>query len=172
MTDLDLTGRTALVSGAAQGLGEGMAQALAAAGARVVVADLQDDLGEKVADSLKGEGHGFVHLDVTDEASWENATTAAASDFGGLDILVNNAGVEISSLITEVDPKDIRTMLEVNILGTALGLKWGLRTMRSPSIDGCLPSCSSRPHEGRPDGTDLPALGALSDDTPGGAGEG
>ena len=54
MTDLDLTGRTALVSGAAQGLGEGMAKALAAAGARVVVADLQDDLGEKVADSLKG----------------------------------------------------------------------------------------------------------------------
>ena len=52
MTDLDLAGRTALVSGAAQGLGEGMAQALAAAGARVVVADLQDDLGEKVADSL------------------------------------------------------------------------------------------------------------------------
>ena len=64
-----------------------------------------------------------MHLDVTDEASWENATNAAASDFGGLDILVNNAGVEISSLITEVDPKDIRTMLEVNVLGTALGLK-------------------------------------------------
>ena len=136
MTDLDLTGRTALVSGAAQGLGEGMAQALAASGARVVVADLQDDLGEKVADSLKGEGHGFVHLDVTDEASWENATTATASDFGGLDILVNNAGVEISSLITEVDPKDIRTMLEVNILGTALGLKWGLRTMRPGWLAG------------------------------------
>ena len=136
MTDLDLTGRTALLRRAAQGLGEGMAQALAAAGARVVVADLQDDLGEKVADSLKGEGHGFVHLDVTDEASWENATTAAASDFGGLDILVNNAGVEISSLITEVDPKDIRTMLDVNILGTALGLKWGLRTMRPDGLAG------------------------------------
>ena len=56
MTDLDLTGRTALVTGGAQGLGEGMAQALAAAGARVVVGDLQDDVGEKVADSLKGEG--------------------------------------------------------------------------------------------------------------------
>lgn len=130
MTDLDLTGRTALVSGAAQGLGEGMAQALAAAGARVVVADLQDDLGEKVAGSLKGEGHGFVHLDVTDEASWENATRVAVSEFGGLDVLVNNAGVEISSLITEVVPEDIRTMLEVNVLGTALGVKWGLRTMR------------------------------------------
>ena len=57
MTDLDLTGRTALVTGGAQGLGEGMAQALAANGARVVIADLQDDAGEKVADSLKGDGH-------------------------------------------------------------------------------------------------------------------
>ena len=61
-------------------------------------------------------------------------STAAASDFGGLDILVNNAGVEITSLITEVDPKDIRTMLEVNVLGTALGLKWGLRTMRPDGL--------------------------------------
>jgi NAD(P)-dependent dehydrogenase (short-subunit alcohol dehydrogenase family) len=136
MTDLDLTGRTALVTGGAQGLGEGMAQALAANGARVVIADLQDDLGAKVADSLKGDGHGFVHLNVTNEASWENATTAAASDFGGLDILVNNAGVEITSLITEVDPRDIRTMLEVNVLGTALGLKWGLRTMRPDGLGG------------------------------------
>lgn len=136
MTALDLTGRTALVTGGAQGLGEGMALALAAAGARVVVADLQDDLGAKVADSLEGDGHGFVHLDVTDEGSWENAVTAAASDFGGLDVLVNNAGVEISSLIVDVDPKDVRTMLEVNILGTALGLKWGLRAMRPDGVAG------------------------------------
>ena len=62
MTDLDLTGRKALVTGGAQGLGEGMAHALAAAGATVVIADLQDDLGPKVAESLatRGEGHGFV----------------------------------------------------------------------------------------------------------------
>ena len=135
MTQSDLSGRTALVTGGAQGLGEGMARALAAAGARVVVADLQVDAGTKVADSL-GEGHGFVELDVTDESSWENAVTATASGYGGLDILVNNAGVEISSLITEVDPKDIRTMLEVNILGTALGIKWGLRTMRPDGLAG------------------------------------
>ena len=135
MTQTDLTGRTALVTGGAQGLGEGMAHALAQAGARVVVADLQDDLGEKVAESL-GEGHGFVHLDVTDEASWDNAVVAAASDFGGLDILVNNAGVEISSLITDVDPHSISTMLNVNILGTALGIKHGLRAMRPEGVAG------------------------------------
>jgi 3alpha(or 20beta)-hydroxysteroid dehydrogenase len=77
-----------------------------------------------------------VELDVTDESSWENAVAATASGYGGLDVLVNNAGVEISSLITDVDPKDIRTMLDVNILGTALGIKWGLRTMRPDGLAG------------------------------------
>ena len=78
MTALDLTGRTALVTGGAQGLGEGMAQALAAAGARVVVADLQDDLGGEGRRLARGDGHGFVHLDVTDEAAGRTPSTAAA----------------------------------------------------------------------------------------------
>ena len=129
MTQTDLSGRTALVTGGAQGLGEGMARALAAAGARVVVADLQEDLAASVAESL-GEGHGSVHLDVTEEPSWEAAVATAVAEYGGLDVLVNNAGIEITSLITEIEPKDVRAMLEVNILGTALGIKHGLRTMR------------------------------------------
>ena len=117
MTDLDLTGRTALVTGGAQGLGEGMAQALAANGARVVIADVQDDLGAKVADSLKGDGHGFVHLDVTDEASWENATTAAASDFGGLDILVNNAGVGVFRPVADMAVEEWHRIIDTNLSG-------------------------------------------------------
>lgn len=135
MTVFDLTGRTALVTGAAQGLGEGMAHALAAAGATVVIADLQDDLAGKVAESL-GKAHSAVHLDVTDEPSWESAVAAAVERTGRLDILVNNAGVEISSLIADVDPADIRTMLDVNVLGTALGIKHGLRTMRPDGAAG------------------------------------
>jgi 3alpha(or 20beta)-hydroxysteroid dehydrogenase len=129
MTDLDLTGRRALVTGGAQGLGEGMAQALAAAGATVVVADVQDDLGTKVAESL-GEGHGFVHLDVTDDANWESAVAAAVEQLGGLDIVVNNAGVEITSLFVDVDAGAVRKQLEINLLGTTLGIKHAFRTMR------------------------------------------
>src|SRR5215208_3513404 len=87
MNHLDLTGRKALVTGAAQGLGEGMARALALAGATVVIADIQDDLGPKTAESL-GQGHGFVHLDVTDDAGWESAMAQATELLGGLDIVV------------------------------------------------------------------------------------
>jgi 3alpha(or 20beta)-hydroxysteroid dehydrogenase len=134
MTGTDLTGRVALVTGGAQGLGEGMARALAAAGARVMIADV-NEAGAETAASL-GDGHGFVRLDVTDEAGWEAAVQASVDQLGGLDVLVNNAGVEITSLLTEVQVDDIRTMLDVNILGTTLGLKHGLRTMRPDGAAG------------------------------------
>lgn len=128
MTTLDLTGRTCLVTGGAQGLGQGMAQALAAAGGRVVVADVQIDAGRATAEAL-GDGHGFVELDVTDDSAWESAVASVVRDHGGLDVLVNNAGIEITSLVTEIDPVDVRRMLDVNVLGTLLGVKHGLRAM-------------------------------------------
>ncbi len=127
MTHLDLTGRTALVTGGAQGLGEGMARALAAAGATVVVADIQDEVGAKVAEAVGGH---FVHLDVTDDASWEAAVAAAVAQAGGLDVVVNNAGVALPRLFADLDPAQVRTMLEVNVLGTALGIKHAFRAMR------------------------------------------
>jgi len=142
MTQLDLTGRKALVTGGAQGLGEGMARALAAAGAKVVVADLQDEVGPKVAESL-GEGHGFVHLDVTDDAGWETAMSRATDWLGGLDILVNNAGIEITSLLIDLDAAAARKQLEVNLLGTALGIKHAFRTMRAGGSGGVVINVAS-----------------------------
>ncbi|WP_088320038.1 SDR family NAD(P)-dependent oxidoreductase [Kineosporia sp. R_H_3] len=135
MTGLDLTGRRALVTGGAQGLGEGMAQALAAAGATVAVADVQDEAGAKVAEGL-GEGHTFVHLDVTDDANWESAVAEAVARLGGLDILVNNAGIEITSLLVDLDADAARRQLEVNLLGTALGIKHAFRAMRPGGAAG------------------------------------
>ena len=134
MTSIDLSGRKALVTGGAQGLGEGMAVALAAAGATVMIADVQDS-GAQTAAAL-GEGHGFVRLDVSDDANWEAAVAETVERLGGFDILVNNAGIEITSLLTEVQADDIRKMLEVNILGTTLGIKHGLRAMRPGGAAG------------------------------------
>jgi NAD(P)-dependent dehydrogenase (short-subunit alcohol dehydrogenase family) len=134
MTSIDLTGRKALVTGGAQGLGEGMAAALAAAGATVMIADIQDE-GEQTPKRL-GDEHGFVRLDVTDDENWESAVAETVERLGGLDILVNNAGIEITSLITEVSADDIRKMLNVNILGTTLGIKHGLRAMRPGGAAG------------------------------------
>src|SRR5579864_5136950 len=132
MSVYDLTGRKALVTGGARGLGAGMAEALARAGAAVVIGDIQEDLGQATADELKKSGAtaAFVPLDVTDDASWELAVADTIKELGGLDILVNNAGVEITSLIVDLNPDDIRKMLEVNVLGTSLGIKHAFRAMR------------------------------------------
>jgi 3alpha(or 20beta)-hydroxysteroid dehydrogenase len=128
MTQFDLAGRCALVTGGARGLGAGMAQALTAAGARVMIADVLKDVGEQTAAGLAGGG--FVGLDVTDDAAWENAVAHTVGELGGLDVVVNNAGIEVTQLIVDTDPDDVRRMLEVNILGTMLGIKHGLRAMR------------------------------------------
>jgi 3alpha(or 20beta)-hydroxysteroid dehydrogenase len=138
MSVYDLTGRKALVTGGARGLGEGMAQALARAGAAVVVGDIREDLGKACVDALRvsGAAADFVPLDVTSEESWERAIPEAISRLDGLDILVNNAGVEITSLLVDLDAGDARRMLEVNVLGTALGIKHGLRAMRPGGLAG------------------------------------
>ena len=138
MSVYDLAGRKALVTGGARGLGEGMARALARAGASVVIGDIREDLGKATADSLRRDGARaeFVPLDITAEESWAQAIPQAIAHLGGLDILVNNAGVEITSLLVDIDPADVRKQLEVNVLGTALGLKHGFRAMRPGGAAG------------------------------------
>jgi 3alpha(or 20beta)-hydroxysteroid dehydrogenase len=134
MTQFDLAGRCALVTGGARGLGAGMAQALTAAGARVMIADVLKDVGEQTAAGLTGGG--FVELDVTDDAAWENAVARTVGELGGLDVVVNNAGIEVTQLIVDTDPDDVRRMLDVNILGTMLGIKHGLWAMRPGGAAG------------------------------------
>ncbi len=75
MSVYDLTGRKALVTGGARGLGAGMAEALARAGAAVVIGDIREELGEATADAIKKAGGdaAFLPLNVTDERSWERA---------------------------------------------------------------------------------------------------
>jgi NAD(P)-dependent dehydrogenase (short-subunit alcohol dehydrogenase family) len=134
MQQFDLTGRRALVTGGARGLGAGMAQALTAAGARVMIADVLKDVGEQTAAGL--EGGAFVELDVTDDAGWEAAVAHTVAELGGLDVVVNNAGIEVTQLLVDTDPDDVRRMLEINVLGTMLGIKHGLRAMRPGGAAG------------------------------------
>lgn len=138
MTSYQLAGRKALVTGGSRGLGAGMAEALAAAGASVAIGDILEDEGKQTAQALRDSGATaeFVPLDVTDDASWTSAVGTVVDALGGLDIVVNNAGIEITSLVTELDPADVRRMLDVNVLGTALGLKHALRAMRPGGAAG------------------------------------
>lgn len=138
MNPCSLAGRKALITGGARGLGAGMAQALAAAGAAVVVGDILDGVGTATVQALRAGGATahFVHLDVTDEAQWETAVATTVRELGGFDILINNAGVEETALVTDIDVAALRRMLDVNIVGTALGLKHAFRAMRPGGAAG------------------------------------
>jgi 3alpha(or 20beta)-hydroxysteroid dehydrogenase len=130
----ELAGRRVLITGGARGLGAGMGAAMAAAGASVVLADVLKDVGEQTAAGIPG-AH-FVALDVTDDAQWEAAVAQTVSELGGLDVVVNNAGLEVTSLLVDTEPDDIRRMLEVNLLGTMLGIKHAFRAMRPGGAAG------------------------------------
>jgi NAD(P)-dependent dehydrogenase (short-subunit alcohol dehydrogenase family) len=129
-----LAGRRVLITGGARGLGAGMATAMAAAGASVMLADVLKDVGEQTAAEIPGAR--FVELDVTDDAQWEAAVAHTVTALGGLDVVVNNAGIEITSLLVDTEPDDVRRMLEINVLGTMLGLKHAFRAMRPGGAAG------------------------------------
>lgn len=106
----DLTGRTALVTGASGGVGAACARALHAAGARVALLSRRgDDLG---LDGALG-----LAVDVRDRAAVEGATTQVVEAFGGLDLVVANAGVGSYGPFTELDPDDVEAMIDTNLKG-------------------------------------------------------
>ncbi len=103
--------RRALVTGAGRGIGKATAQALAARGFHVVVADLDADSAAATADLVGGSS---IVLDVADRVAVE----AAAAEIGELDALINNAGIWRFASIIDADPVDIEQVLNVNLLGT------------------------------------------------------
>ena len=117
---LQLAGNTAVVTGAASGIGRAVALAFAGVGARVVVADREVDAGTRVAAELAGgteAGHRFVAVDVTDPVSVRRLFAAAPTP---VDILVNNAGINLPAALLEVDPDSVARTLAVNQAGMIL----------------------------------------------------
>jgi 3alpha(or 20beta)-hydroxysteroid dehydrogenase len=138
MSGKTLAGKKALVTGGARGIGAAIAQALANAGAAIMIADILEDVGRDTAATIAKSGvkTGFVRLDVTDDQQWEKAVAATVSALGGYDILINNAGVEITSLVIDVRAEDLRRMCDVNIVGVGLGMKHAFRAMRPGGAAG------------------------------------
>ena len=108
----DFTGRRALVTGAASGIGEAIARAFVAQGARVVVADVNAEALGKVASDLGGAAESHAY-DQSDLPSVESLAAAA----GEVDILVNNAGIAIRGPLLELDWKDLRRLVDINLVG-------------------------------------------------------
>ena len=132
-----LAGRIALVTGGAQGFGEGIARELAAAGAKVVVADLNLALSEQVAASLDAK-HGAgtaaaMKVDVGDEASVQALVRDIVLRFGGLDLLVSNAGVLRAGGLEDMTLKDFEFVTRINYTAFFLMTKYAARPMKVQS---------------------------------------
>ncbi len=129
-----LTDRIALVTGAAQGLGEAISRRLAVEGAHVVVADLNLAGAEKVAAEIAAEtGRGTlaVGVDVTHEDQVESLVARAVQEFGRLDIVISNAGILLSGPVEDFPAAKWRAVIEVNLVGYFLVAKHAARQMIS-----------------------------------------
>ncbi|HEY1849755.1 MAG TPA: glucose 1-dehydrogenase [Candidatus Binataceae bacterium] len=126
-----LSGKIALISGAASGLGAAQAKLFASEGAKVVLGDVQAELGNTVATQIKNAGGQaiFTRLDVTDESSWKAAIKVAKDTFGGLTTLVNNAGIFHPGGIEGESIEGWNKMIAVNQTGVFLGMKTAAATL-------------------------------------------
>jgi len=117
---MDLNGKVALITGASNGIGEGVARHVAAQGAHVVLADIDDERGFALATELGGR---YIHTDVREPADSQAAVACAIEEFGGLHLAHLNAGVTTAcSLGDDFDPGAYRQAMSINLDGVVYGI--------------------------------------------------
>ncbi|KAM7469236.1 hypothetical protein LguiA_007419 [Lonicera macranthoides] len=141
-----LQGKVALITGGARGIGESIARLFVKHGAKVIIADLLDELGESVCQDMGPNVSSFIHCDVTIESDMEEAINTTIAKHGKLDIMVNNAGIigERKASILENEKSDFERVISVNLTGVFLGTKHAARVMiptRSGSIISIASNC-------------------------------
>lgn len=123
-----LAGKTALITGAARGIGRAFAKAYVREGARVAIGDIDISRAKTTASDLGG-GTVAVEMDVTQQESIEKALEAVISELGGIDILINNAAIFTAAPISEIDRKDYTRTFDINVAGTLFTMQAVARHM-------------------------------------------
>lgn len=118
-----LENKVAIVTGAAQGMGESHARTFLKEGAKVVITDLSSTKGEALAAEL-GENVLFIKHDVTKEEDWKNVINKTESTFGPVNILVNNAGISFNKTFAECTLNDYMKIVNINQVSVFLGMKY------------------------------------------------
>ncbi len=120
--------RSALVIGGARGIGAAIAERFFEEGARVVIADTEEEAGRATAERLKGR---FIETDISRKADAERAVNEAVTAYGGLDIIVQNAGIYPWTLIENIEPEEWDQVMAVNLKGTYLAARAALPVMKA-----------------------------------------
>ncbi|OMO68480.1 Short-chain dehydrogenase/reductase SDR [Corchorus olitorius] len=134
-----LEGKAALITGGASGIGESTARLFVRHGAKVLIADIQDELGNSICQQLgTQETISYVHCDVTSDSDVRNAVDLAVSKYGKLDIMFNNAGVgNAEASVVDADIENFKKVVDINLFGGFLGAKHAARVM-IPAKKGCI----------------------------------
>jgi glucose 1-dehydrogenase len=140
-----LTGKCAVVTGAANGIGLACARRLAADGAAVALADVNADLGEAAAKQLRDEGARaiFVATDVTQRSAIEALVERAVAEYGRLDIMLNNAGVALNASVLEMSDEIFDKVLSTNLRSAFIGTQLAARQMVASGRGGVIINMSS-----------------------------
>ena len=141
-----VSGKIALITGAAMGLGEASARMLAREGAQVVLTDIKDHEGEAAAKAIQDSGGIalYMHHDVSREEDWEEVIRKTVTEFGRLDVLVNNAGVGVGSAPEAQTLEQWRRLMSINLDSVFLGTKHALIAMKqNPPKGGSIINLSS-----------------------------
>ncbi|MET0545963.1 MAG: SDR family NAD(P)-dependent oxidoreductase [Caulobacterales bacterium] len=143
---VSLEGRSAVVTGAARGLGRAIAQRLVEAGASVLLGDIDQDLLETTLHALKHAAAGRVlatRLDVSNSVSIAGAADLAVAELGGIDIWVNNAGIYPLSPVLQMSDSDWDKVLDINLRGTFIGAREAAKRMVAGGRKGVIINLSS-----------------------------
>jgi 3alpha(or 20beta)-hydroxysteroid dehydrogenase len=124
-----LTGKVALITGAASGMGAGTARRFIAEGAKVAVTDVAREAGERLVDEL-GPDALFIELDVADAAAWETAVSRVEERFGPINVLMNNAGIEAPGYVENFSEATWDRSLRINLHGVLLGMRSSYPSLR------------------------------------------
>ncbi len=151
----DLQGRTVIVTGGGQGIGEAYSHAFAEAGCKVVVADINGDNASKVAREIAGNTDQAIGIetDISDEAETQEMASAALAAFGRIDVLINNAALYTTvtrAIFDELPLDEWRRVMDVNVTGTFLCARAVLPAMRKQNWGRIVNVSSSTVAMGRP----------------------
>lgn len=127
-----LSGKVAIISGAAHGMGAAQARLFAQEGARLYLGDIEMEVLNKVAAGIKAENGAVIvsKLDVTLEEDWEKAVAQTEKAFGKVNVLMNNAGIYLHKGLLEHSVEDFHAIVSVNQLGVMLGMKHVVPAMK------------------------------------------
>lgn len=131
-----LTGKVAIITGAANGMGASEAKLFAKEGAKVVATDINDNVLHEVINEIKADGGDAIGLkhNVTSEEEWKQIIQETVNHYGKVDVLVNNAGVSSPKTMAQMEMDEWNKIMDIDLNGCVIGMKYVIPECKKPAV--------------------------------------